>query len=137
MKILHVAASLDPERGGPTTVVIELTQALARKGIDVSVFAASEAATSTYTSDLKGVTARIFPTSFISRIWPYHSPSFAKALKEESANFDLIHVHEIWHHGVFCCYKVAKAGRIPFLVTSHGTLEPWCLNQKALKKERY
>ena len=42
MKVLHVAASLNPAWGGPTKVVTELTEALAKKGIEVSIFAPLE-----------------------------------------------------------------------------------------------
>jgi glycosyltransferase involved in cell wall biosynthesis len=137
MKILHVAASLDPERGGPTKVVVELTQALVRKGISISIFAPSENTKTAYINNLNGVTVKIFPTSVLSKLWPFHSPAFAEALKKEVNDFDLIHIHEIWHHPCFVCYKIAKATRKPYLVTAHGTLEPPCLNYKALKKKIY
>jgi len=137
MKVLHVAASLDAEYGGPVTVVTGLTQALARKGIDVSVFATSENAESAYTSDLNGVTARVFPTGALSRFWPSYSPRLARTLRKEAPNFDLIHIHEIWHYLNFTCYQVAKATRKPYLVAVHGALEPSCLDYKALKKKIY
>ena len=38
MKLLHVAASMSPEWGGPTKVVAELTEKLAEKGIETTIF---------------------------------------------------------------------------------------------------
>jgi glycosyltransferase involved in cell wall biosynthesis len=137
MKVLHLTASLDSEHGGPVTVVRGLAQALAKKGIDVSLFAPSKKAKCTHTSDYKGVTARVFPTSFFSKFWPCYSPTLKKALKNELSNFDIIHVHEIWHYPNFACYQVTKATRKPYLVAVHGALEPSCLNHKAFKKKIY
>jgi glycosyltransferase involved in cell wall biosynthesis len=137
MKILHVAASLDPKRGGPTKVVEELTQALAGKRVDVSIFAPSEDAKTTYISNRNGVTVKTFPTSVLSKLWPFHSPAFTKTLQKELIDFDLIHIHEIWHHPVFASYKISKSIRKPYLITIHGSLEPSCLNYKAFKKKIY
>lgn len=137
MKILHVATSLEYERGGPTTVVMELTQNLARKGIDITVFTSMDNAKCTTADDLKGVKVKTFPTNAFSKIWPYYSSSFKKALQKELVNFDLVHIHEIWHYPVFACYKAAKAKQKPYIITVHGSLEPSCLNYKAFKKKIY
>lgn len=137
MRVLHLTASLDSEHGGPVTVVRGLAQALAKKGVEVSLFAPSKKAKCTHTSNFKGVTARVFPTSFLSKFWPCYSPTLKEALKKEVSNFDIIHVHEIWHYPNFACYQVAKAARKPYLVAVHGALEPSCLNHKAFKKKIY
>lgn len=137
MKVLHIAASLDPERGGPTKVIIELTGALKEKGIDVTIFAPTNNIKTADTYTLNNVTIKTFPTSIISKIWPYHSPCFTKTLKREISDFDLIHIHEIWHHPEFICYKTAIKKQIPYLITVHGSLDPPCLHYKTGKKKIY
>lgn len=137
MKILHVAASLDPEYGGPVEVVTGLTQALAKKGVEVSVFAPSGNDKGIYTSNLEGVKVRFFLTDFFSKFWLSHSPSLAKTLMKEASSFDLIHIHEIWHHPSYSAYRAARSARKPFIITIHGELEPWCLRHKAFKKKIY
>ncbi len=136
MKILHIASSLNPERGGPTTVVTELTEALADKGLDVSIFTTSKEKQSTYTCR-KNIKIATFPTNLLSRIWPFYSLELARALKNQAADFDLIHIHEIWHYPLFASYQAQKKANLPYLVTAHGTLEPYCLKIKALRKKIY
>jgi glycosyltransferase involved in cell wall biosynthesis len=137
MKVLHIASSLDPERGGPTKVIVELTGSLREKGIDVFIYAPSYQVKTIETYDIDGVAVTTFPTDSISKIWPFHSFSFTGALKKEIGNFDLIHIHEIWHHPEFVCYKTAQKIRKPYLITIHGALDSPCLNYKACKKKIY
>lgn len=135
MKVLHVAPSLSSEWGGSTKVVVELTEALAEKGVDVSIFAPSENNKGVCITNLKGVDVRLFPKGFLSKFWTSYSSPLAKALMKEVPIFDLVHIHEIWHHPHFTVYKAAKRFKRPFVVTIHGTLEPWCLNHKRFKKK--
>jgi glycosyltransferase involved in cell wall biosynthesis len=137
MKVLHIAASLDPERGGPTKVVTELTCALKKKGVDVSIFAPTNNIKSMRTEILNGITVKIFPTDLLSKVWPFHSPLFTAAIKKAIADFDLIHIHEIWHHPEYICHKYAKQFKKPYLITVHGVLDSFCLNYKAGKKKIY
>ncbi len=137
MKVLHVVASLDPEWGGPTRVVAGLAQALAKRGAEISIFAPSGKDNSVYISGLKGVNVKQFPKGFLSRFWTSYSLSLAKALMKEAPDFDLIHIHEIWHHPHFSAYRAAKFARKPFIISVHGALKPWSLNHKAFKKKIY
>lgn len=137
MNVLHVAASLSSEWGGPTRVVTGLTEALAKKGIKVSIFASSEDDKGVCIKNIKGVDVKLFPKNLFSRFWTSYSSSLAKALIKEITKFDLIHIHEIWHHSHFVAYRLAKKFYKPYVVTIHGELEPWCLNYKAFKKKIY
>ena len=137
MKVLHIAASMSPEWGGPTKVIAGLTKALVEKGINVSVFAPITDGEDINTCELQGVDIKLFPKGFLSRFWTSYSSPLAKALMREVYNFDLIHIHEIWHHPHYVAHRVAKRFDKPYLVTIHGALEPWCLNYKALKKKIY
>jgi len=53
------------------------------------------------------------------------------------STFDLVHIHEIWHHPHFAAYCAAKRAGKPYIVSIRGALESWCLNYKALKKRVY
>ena len=137
MKILHIAASLDTEYGGPTEVVLGLTQALQKKGAEVSVFAPSINTKTAYTKNHNGVTLRFFPTSAFFKLWLFHSSSLTKALRKEISSFDMVHIHDLWHHANFSAYRAAKVMKKHYVVTIHGELEPWCLLQSAFRKKIY
>lgn len=135
MRVLHVAASMSPEWGGPVKVIQGLTESLVKRGVQISVFAPSKNPKKAIIP--KGVDVRLFPESIFAKIWRNHSFQLAKALKKEVARFDIIHIHEIWHHSHFAAYRVAKFLGIPFVVSIHGELEPWGLNFKRCKKRIY
>lgn len=137
MKVLHIAASLDTEWGGPTQVITGLTDALAKKGVKVSIFAPMGKNEGACINKLENVDVNRFPKDFLSRFWTSHSSALAKALRKEAFDFDLLHIHEIWHHPHFAAYQAAKLAKKKFIITIHGELEPWGLNHKAFKKKIY
>jgi glycosyltransferase involved in cell wall biosynthesis len=61
----------------------------------------------------------------------------ARFLGENISRFDLVHVHEIWHHAGYTAYRAAKKCRIPFVITPHGELGERHLRHKAWKKRIY
>lgn len=132
MRILHVAASLSSRRGGPSSMIAGLTGALARQGAEVSVFAVSDnEAPVPMDSSIK---LRLFNKNGLSSIWPYFSRDMAEALRAEVKDFDVIHIHELWHYPHYAASRAALRYAKPYLVTVHGMLDPWCLNHKAFKK---
>lgn len=137
MKILHVAASLDPKWGGPAKVVIELTQALVKKGVEVAIFAPLNKGDESEIIRPKGVELQLFPQSSFARWWTGYSPSLKRAIRKQVTKFDILHIHEIWHHPHFAARQAAKFAGKPFIITVHGALEQWCLDYKAFKKKIY
>ena len=137
MKVLHVVANLSIEWGGPVQVVHGLTEALAKKGIQISIFGPKKRGSDKNIVYPKETNVILFPHDLLSRLWTGHSFSLRKALKNEIGKYDLVHIHEIWHYPHFAAYKAAKYLKKPFIISIHGALEPWCLNHKALKKKMY
>lgn len=135
MKVLHVVASLSHEWGGPIPVVKGLTEMLARKGVEITIFAPVKRGARNNTVEPEGAEVRVFEQGHLSRIWTAYSSDLARTLSREVSRFDLIHIHEIWHHPHFAAYRAAKRAGKPYIVTIHGALEPWCLGHKALKKK--
>jgi glycosyltransferase involved in cell wall biosynthesis len=134
MKILHITASMSSDWGGPPKVVQELTEDLVKKGNEVSIFTPIKKRESNLICP-KGVKMKTFKESFFSRIWGGHSFCFKKGLEKEIKKFDIIHINETWHYPHFVAYRLAKKYKKPFIITPHGTLEPWCLNYKSFKKK--
>jgi glycosyltransferase involved in cell wall biosynthesis len=137
MKILYVVVSLSPEWGGPTKAVTELSEALAKKGLEISVFCPVTMGDEAKIIQPKGVNLRLFEQGFFARWWSGYSPELAKAVAQEVAKFDLVHIHELWSQPHLAAYHAAKKVNIPYVVTVHGGLEPWAINHKGLKKKIY
>ena len=137
MKILHIVISLIPEWGGPTKVVTELTETLAKKGVDVTIFAPVQKGDEVKIVRPKGVNLRLFEQSFFAQWWPGYSSGLAKALAQEVEQFDIVHIHELWSYPHFVASRAARKAKKPYIVTIHGCLEPWAINHKAFKKKIY
>jgi len=137
MRILHICSSLEAEWGGVAKAVNGLTQGLAKKGLDISIFAPLKGSSDMASSNGDGVKIVRFPEGTLSRFWKGYSWPLAGALEKEVPGFDLVHIHGIWHYPNFCAYQAARSANKPFLVTIHGKLAPWCLNYKAFKKNLY
>ena len=137
MKALHVAASLTPEYGGPTVVVNNLTETLAKKGLEVSVFAPVKNGDEPRIEKPKGVKLNLFRENYTARLWTGYSTELARTIEQEASKFDLIHIHDIWHYPHLAAGRAAKRARKPYIVSIHGGLEPWSLKHKTLKKRIY
>ena len=137
MRILHVAASLSPEWGGPVRGIAGLTQGLEARGVQCTVFAARGRLVGTDCLSLAGVETHLFPTSSLARIWTACAPGLSRALHQIVADYDLIHMHAIWHFPHYAAYRAARAAGKPYCVSAYGNLNSWALSQKKLKKWLY
>jgi len=138
MRVLHIVHSLTAEAGGNAKAVADLTESLAYQGIKVSIFTTVNS--QDRKEDLfrpKDVNLHTFQRSFLARWWTYHVFGFRKTLLKEAYNFDIIHIHDIWHYPNYVGYYASKKIGKPYIITTHGTLEPWALKYKGLKKRIY
>ncbi len=134
MNVLHAVASLNREDGGGVNVAIELTQFLAKKGIDVTIFAPA-VSESAGVRHANGVRIKYFARGYLAKFWSGYSRPLADALKRESAEYDLIHTHGLWYFPQYAAYQAAKISKKPVLATIHGELSATALAHRALKKK--
>lgn len=141
MRVLHVIPSMGPAYGGPTTMLQELSAALSGQGLAVEI-ATTDADgrgrlpyESGTTSEARGVVTRYFSRqgrgSFVFS-WP-----LTRWLWRHQSNYDLIHLHAIFAYPTFVASRIAQRLRVPYVVTPHGMVEPWCLTYKGWKKQPY
>jgi len=115
-------------------VVLDLSRALAKKGVEVLVLSAGRKHREA--SEGSGVTIREVPVSAVSRVWPGHARELVKEVRSLAAGFDVLHSHGIWHYVDYVAYRMAREGART-VITTHGMLEPWCLSHKRWKKRIY
>ena len=60
-----------------------------------------------------------------------------KFLKKHIGEYDLVHVHGLWHLGAFPAAKLAMKRKIPYIISPHGMLEPDAMNRSKLKKQLF
>ena len=137
MRVLQVAASLADEWGGPTATIAGLTTALESKGVECTVFAAKGKRVGTEVVALGAVRSRLFPTGSLAGLWTGYARGMAASMRRELPDYDLVHVHELWHYPGFAAYRAARGVGKPYIVSLHGGLAPWALGHKVLRKRLY
>lgn len=70
------------------------------------------------------------------KIWNY-SLNYQKYLHSKISEIDVLHLHGVFMHPQFASSKLALQNNVPFIISPHGMLEPWHLNDKKIKKELY
>ena len=137
LNVLHVTPSMSLTWGGPTVVVSELTSELARQGVNCEIVTTQGYRVGVDQISPPGVPIHSFDTGFPARVWTAYSPKLSRFLNKRADSFDLIHIHQVWHHPGYAAFRSARKHKLPCILTIHGELSDWGLSQKALKKRIY
>lgn len=147
MKILTVTPYYWPAftHGGPTFSLYHLNKALARKGLDITV----------YTTDLdlndrvpvnkeintEGVKITYFSFTNLFKFiahsgWQFSLP-LTRALKKNLNNFDLIYISTVWNYSTAAAAYYSRLYRKPYCIAPRGMLYPDLFYKKIWKKGIY
>ena len=137
MRVLHVTLTMSVEAGGPPVAVRGLAMALANKGIECEFVTTSGGRYREPPLTVPGVPVHAFAATSLSFAWNAHSPGLARFVRKRIADFDVVHVHELWHHPGFVGCQSASRRRIPHVISLRGGLDPVALGQKAARKWLY
>jgi glycosyltransferase involved in cell wall biosynthesis len=132
MRVLHVIPSVDERSGGPATAILPMCRALHQQGIDVTLISTDAGIR---VPDFKGVSAMLFPSQ-LGESFKYSRP-LSSWLRANIREFDLAHIHAVFNHSsVTAAHTCRKAG-VPYVVRPLGTLEPWSMGQKSVRKRLF
>lgn len=59
------------------------------------------------------------------------------AIGEAITGADIVHIHAVWEQVQHDAARIAYRKDVPYVITPHGMLDPWSLEQKRLKKRLY
>ena len=141
MRVLQVIPAIAARYGGPSAAVLSYARALERWGIDCLVL----------TTDADGFNR--LPVS-IGRVLRWqganvqfcrrrfgeafkYSESLSAWLRKHATDFDLLHVHSIFSHSSVVASRACAAQGIPYVVRPHGSLDPFSLDRKKLRKRLF
>jgi glycosyltransferase involved in cell wall biosynthesis len=139
MRVLHVIPAVAARYGGPSSSLVSMCQALVRQGISPTIVATDadggerlEVAVNRPCS-WHGIDAMFFSRQF-SESFKYSRP-LAQWLSAHVRDFSVVHVHAVLSHAPLAAANAAYRRRVPYVVRPLGTLDPWSLGQKRLKKQ--
>ena len=139
MHALHVIPSIAPRYGGPSSAVVGMSNALQHAGVAVQI-ATTDADGPTRLRVPHGTSVEWagVPTVFFPRQWSEsfkYSRPLAGWLTDHVAGFDVVHIHAVFSHACLAAASACRRRRVPYIVRPLGTLDPWSLQQKTVKKQ--
>jgi glycosyltransferase involved in cell wall biosynthesis len=144
MHVLHVIPSLAEQSGGPAAAIVPMCRALQTHGIDPLIVTTNEGRQQADTGGLSerdglsgrdGVAVRFFPVQ-LGASYKYSRP-LAAWLEKNVKDFDLVHVHAVFNHASVAAARVCRKSGVPYVVRPLGTLDPWSMKQKPVRKHLF
>src|SRR6185369_1827906 len=136
MRILHVIPSVSERSGGPATAIVPMCRALMRQGTEVQLVSTTDGLPETANAnEYKGVPAMFFPPQ-PGASFKYSRP-LATWLSSNIKNFDLAHIHAVFNHSSISASQACRRAGVPYIIRPLGTLDPWSMTQKSLRKRLF
>src|SRR5688500_9629060 len=135
MRVLHVIPSVSERSGGPGIAILPMCRALQQRGVEVLLVATDEGlrrVESSRAMDYEDVPA-IFFRSQLGEAFKYSRP-LSVWLKANVNHFDLAHIHAVFNHAPIAAARECRKARVPYVIRPLGTLDPWSMKQKPLRK---
>lgn len=113
-----------------------MCRALLARGIEVLLVTTnagfSERASEPRVATLQDVPAILFPSQF-GESFKYSRP-LAAWLDKNARQFDLVHIHAVFNHTSIAAARACRKASVPYVIRPLGTLDPWSMKQKPLRK---
>jgi len=128
LRILHVIRSVNPVGGGPIEGVKQLSRVNCSRGHTVEVVSLDDPADTW----LKGFP---LPLHALGPSWGKfgYAPGFVPWLRANRHRYDAVIVNGIWQYHSFGTWRALKDSTLPYVVFTHGMLDPWFKRQYPLK----
>src|SRR5258706_11179785 len=141
MRVLHVIPAVAPRYGGPSGAVISMCRALRDAGVE-TLLASTDADGPRRLDVPLGLetTYEGVPAIFFRRRWSEafkFSLPLARWLARSAGSFDVVHVHAVFNHPCIAAGAAARRAHVPYVVRPLGTLDPWSLRQKRVRKRLF
>ena len=141
MKILVVIPAIGNVYGGPSKSVIELSQAIGSKNVDLDIVTTNANGSNSLDVPLNcWIDEKNYRIQYFAywNLKDYKiSFSLTQWLWQNVKKYDLVHTNAIFSYAILPAYLSCIKYKIPYIITPRGMLEPWALSYKAWKKNSY
>lgn len=136
LKITHLSGPIRLELGGVVRAVLDMSLALAQAGHDVVLM----------TWDRTDVPDDWRPgKKGVPRVVEIERPAGMGRLTKRSAEIaarcvrasDVVHMHTPWEPANAVVAKICRKLNVPYIVSVHGMLDDWSMDQRTFKKRLY
>jgi glycosyltransferase involved in cell wall biosynthesis len=129
MKILRIIGSLNPHHGGPVEWLLRSSEAIMRVGHVVEV-ASLDIPDTAFLASMPFDVHALGEHNPLSRV--RYSSKFVPWLKKHAREFDVAIIEGLWNYSSIGAWR-ALAGTCPYVVFSHGMMDPWFRRAYPLK----
>ncbi len=136
MKVLHVIPSVAERSGGPATAIVPMCRALMRHGVDVLLLTTDAGLNDVPRGSMYRDVPAMFFRSQLGESFKYSRP-LATWLDPNIKHFDLAHIHSVFNHSSVAAAHACRKAKTPYIIRPLGTLEPWSMTQKPLRKQLF
>jgi poly(glycerol-phosphate) alpha-glucosyltransferase len=128
-----VIPGLDKRLGGTTTLSVGFFENLIRHA-DVTLVTTYTDNEIDYVDDRfkNNRHVKLFPSTLQKIKFSIEQYGF---LKKNIHEYDLVHIHGLWHMAAFPSARLAMKKGVPYILSPHGMLEPDAINRSKQKKE--
>jgi glycosyltransferase involved in cell wall biosynthesis len=126
MKILHVISSVNPAGGGPIEAVRQLGLADTEHSVEIASLDSPDAAF------VEQCPLPVYPLGPSTTKYAY-SGRFVPWLRANRSRYDAVVVNGIWQFHSFGTWCALRGSGTPYVVYTHGMLDPWFKRRYPLK----
>src|SRR4051794_22985109 len=140
MRVLHVSPYFPPARiyGGPPASVLGLCRGLQHAGVEVEVVTTTANGSDSLPPSgpagelYEGVRVRYAARSFPRR---FFGARVRRPLIDALSRADVCHVHGVWNVPEWWATRLARAARVPYVISPRGMLQPQAMQRGRWRKK--
>ncbi|MBI68723.1 MAG: hypothetical protein CMJ38_01645 [Phycisphaerae bacterium] len=136
MKILHYFPTTRLTEGGTVRAAIDLSTALARIGHDVTWLTTDDCDVPEHWGNEPN-TPHIQLLGTMEKFAERLSRKQIDRATAVAASNDVVHIHAMWNPSNVQMATACKKAGTPWVLSTHGMLDDWCMEQRGLKKRIY
>ena len=132
MRILHIISSINLKYGGPSRFVLDLVVKQNKMFQDSSIcttFEGQDNGKLTQKNSFLKKKIIGFKTNIFHSI--RYSQGFKNFIDHHIEQYDIIHIHGLYRFPVTYAAFVARKKKIPYIITPHGSLDPYLYRRSA------
>lgn len=144
MRVLQIVPAISLLYGGPSQMVLGLSQALAAQGVEITLLttdANGDAGQGPLDVPLGCAVKQDGYQVYYFRCSPFRRYKFSlgllRWLAQYASEYDLAHLHALFSPVITAAAKVAQAQQLPYILRPLGTLDPADLQKKQQLKRLY